>query len=131
MTPTDKPKPKLLVNGTKHASLKRWANLPYTLPVLVSVGGLWGFVCQERNTVVGRFCQCSEHDTKLFTVFGLWAFCLCWVMTGRLWIVLSLAGIRRDLFQILLQPLLVELRKRVRNLRAANMSSLTFCAVIC
>ena len=40
MTPTDKPKPKLLVNGTKHASLKRWANLLYTLHVLVvSVGG--------------------------------------------------------------------------------------------
>ena len=57
MTPTDKPKPKLLVNGTKHASLKRWANLPYTLHVLVvSVGGLWGILCQERNTVVGWFC---------------------------------------------------------------------------
>jgi hypothetical protein len=31
MTPTDKPKPKLLVNGTKHASLKRWAHLPYII----------------------------------------------------------------------------------------------------
>jgi len=31
-----------------------------------------------------------------------------------------LAAICRDLFEVLLQPLLVGLRKRVRNLRAAN-----------
>ena len=91
MTPTDKPKPKLLVNGTKHASLKRWANLPYTLHVLVvSAGGLWGFVCQERNAVVGRFCcnvlnanrnylqysQSTTNKMRLFTIF-------CWPGAAR------------------------------------------------